>query len=176
MSVERDVLDRLEALGIRYFVTGSWASAVYAEPRMTRDIDVVLDIAPQEYERRIRPTFEADFLVNDPIDVDGQWIGGLIHMVEIDRVDLMFGRRDPWARSAMERRRRIEHPVLGDVWMIAPEDLVIAKLDWSSGSSELHQRDVRSIIRLGDDLDWSYLGQWATRLGLVDRLEAARAS
>ena len=176
MSVEREVLDRLEALGIRYYVTGSWASAVYAEPRMTRDIDVVLDIAPPEYERQIRPTFEEDFLVNDPIDMDGRWIGGLIHKVEIDRVDLMFGRNDPWARSATERRRRVEHPILGDAWIISPEDLVIAKLDWSGGTSELQLRDVRSIIRLVDNLDWSYLGQWAAMLGLADRLEAARAS
>jgi hypothetical protein len=86
MSVERDVLDRLEALGIRYYVTGSWASGYYAEPRMTRDMDVVLDIVPTYYDRRIRPAFEADFLVNDPIELGGRWIGGLIHKVEIDRL------------------------------------------------------------------------------------------
>lgn len=176
MSVERDVLDRLEALGIRYYVTGSWASAVYAEPRMTRDLDVVLDIHPPEYERRVRLAFEDDFLVNDPIDLDGRWIGGLIHKVEIHRIDLMFGRGDPWARSAMTRRRRVEHAILGDAWIISPEDLVIAKLEWSGGTSELQLRDVRSIIRLVDDLDWSYLGHWAASLGIADRLEAARAS
>ena len=176
MSVERDALDRIEALGIRYYVTGSWASAVYAEPRMTRDLDLVLDIPPADYERRIRPTFEQDFLVNDPIDLDGRWIGGLIHKTEIDRIDLMFGRGDAWARSAMDRRRRVHHAVIGDVWLIAPEDLVIAKLAWSRGTSELQLRDVRSIIRLVDDLDWSYLVKWAASLGLADRLEAARAS
>jgi len=176
MSVERDVLDRLEALDIRYYVTGSWASAVYAEPRMTRDIDLVLDIMPADYERHIRPTFEHDFLVNDPIDLGGRWIGGLIHKVEIARVDLLFGRDDPWARSAMDRRRRVDHALLGEVRVIAPEDLVIAKLEWSGGTSELQLRDVRSIIRLVEDLDWSYLGHWAASLRLVDRLEAARAS
>lgn len=175
MSVERDVLHRLEALGISYYVTGSWATAVYAEPRMTRDIDIVLDIEPAEYGRRIRPAFEDDFLVNDPIDLDGRWFGGLIHKVEIDRVDLMFGRDDSWSRSAMDRRRRIEHAILGEVWVIAPEDLVIAKLEWSGGISELQLRDVGSIIRLVDDLDWSYIGHWAASLGIDDRLEAARA-
>ncbi len=174
MSIERDVLDRLEALGVRYYVTGSWASAVYAEPRMTRDIDVVLDLTPIDYERLIRPAFEADFLVNDAIDLGRRWVGGMIHKVEIDRVDLMFGRDDTWSRSAMERRRRLDHPVLGEVWIVSPEDLVIAKLEWSGGTSELQLRDVRSIIRLAGSLDWPYLVQYAAGLGISDRLEAVR--
>jgi hypothetical protein len=175
MNVERDVLDRLEALGIRYYVTGSWASGYYAEPRMTRDMDVVLDMAPADYDRRIRPSFERDFLVNDPIDLGGRWMGGLIHEVEIDRVDLMFGRDDPWSRSAMTRRRRVDHPSLGEVWMISPEDLVLAKLEWSEGTAELQLRDVRSIIRLADDVDWPYLERFASTLRIADRLEAVRA-
>lgn len=42
-SIERDVLDRLDALCLPWYVTGSWALATYAEPHMTRDIDIVLD-------------------------------------------------------------------------------------------------------------------------------------
>ena len=175
MSVERDVLDRLEALGIRWYVTGSWASGYYAEPRMTRDMDVVLEATPADYERRIRSAFEQDFLVNDPIDLGGRWMGGIIHKTEIDRVDLLFGRDDPWGRSATERRRRVHHAGLGEIWIISPEDLVIAKLEWSEGIAELQLRDVRSIIRLTDDLDWPYLERFAAGLGIADRLEAVRA-
>jgi len=35
-------------LGIRYMVTGAAASIVYGEPRLTNDIDVVLDLTPAE--------------------------------------------------------------------------------------------------------------------------------
>ena len=176
MSVERDVLDRLEGLGIRFYVTGSWASAVYAEPRMTRDIDVVIEATLINYEQGIRPAFQADFLVNDPIDLGGRWIGGLIHKVAIVRVDLLFGRDDPWSRSAMMRRRRVDHPLLGETWMIWPEDLVIAKLEWSQGTSEMQLRDVGSLIRLVEDLDWPYVDRYAVILGLGARLEAIRGS
>lgn len=173
-AIERDVLERLEALGFRWYVTGSWALGTYAEPRMTRDIDIVLDVPRREYDVTIRPAFEPDFLVNDPIDLGGRWMGGLIHKREIVRVDLMFGRTDPWSRSAMERRRRLEHPDLGLVWNISAEDLVLAKLEWSEGTSELQLRDVRSVIRLVVDLDWPYLEQYAAILGIGDRLEAVR--
>ena len=45
------------------------------------------------------------------------------------------------------------------------EDLVLSKLQWAKDSrSELHLRDVRSIIALQPDLDWAYLDRWAIRL------------
>lgn len=174
MTIERDVLDRLERAGAGYYVTGSWALAAYAEPRMTRDIDVVLDATPAEYATLIRPVFEADFLVNDPIDLGGRWMGGLIHQVELVRVDLILGRSDAWARAAMERRSRLEHPSLGSIWISTAEDLMLAKLEWSRGTSELQLRDVRSIVRLVDDLDWGYLERYAAVLGIGARLEDVR--
>lgn len=174
MNIERDVLDRLDGLGRRWYVTGSWALAAYAEPRMTRDIDVVVEATQVDYESRIRPAFDTDFLVNDPIDLGGRWIGGLIHRQELTRVDLMFGRTDVWARSAMDRRLRLDHPTLGVAWVLTPEDLVLAKLEWSEGTSELQYRDVRSIVRLVDGLDWAYLERYAATLGIGERLEAVR--
>ena len=174
MNIERDVLDRLEGLDQRWYVTGSWALAVYAEPRMSRDIDIVLEATPTDYETRIRPAFERDFLVNDPVDLGGRWMGGLIHRVEIVRVALIFGRADVWARSAMDRRIRVDHPTLGPAWLLTAEDLILAKLEWSEGTSELQLRDVRSVIRLVNLLDWAYLERYAAILGMGDRLEAVR--
>jgi hypothetical protein len=175
MNVERDVLDRLARLEIPFYVTGAWALSVYAEPRMTRDLDVVLDLDAAGYERRVRPEFEGDFVVNDAIDVGGRWMGGLVHQVKIVRVDLMFGRHDPWARSAFERAAVVDHPGLGPQPIISPEDLILAKLEWSDGgSSELQLRDCRSIIRVTPGLDWDYLERYAAVLRVDGLLEAVR--
>lgn len=176
MNADRDAIARLERLEVPYYVTGSWALASYAEPRMTQDIDVVLDIDRADYERRIRPAFEDAWLVNDPIDLDGRFIAGLIHRAEIARVDLIFGRRDGFAISAMERRVRADHPVLGPTWLISREDLLLAKLEWSRGTSELQLRDVRSLVRLNPDLDWPYLRRYAAGMGLTELVEAVGAS
>jgi hypothetical protein len=133
---------------------------------MTRDIDIVIAADAADYERRIRPAFEDAYLVNDPIRVGERYIGGIIHRTEITRADLILGRDDAWARSAMGRRRRVDHPILGPTWIIAPEDLILAKLEWSDGgASELQLRDVRSVVRLNDDLDWDYLRRYAVDLG-----------
>lgn len=167
MTVERDVLDRIEALGVRYYVTGAWALSVHAEPRTTRDLDLVLDLDQADYERRVRPAFEDAYLVNDVIQVGPRAIGGLIHQTEIIRVDLMMGRRDAWARQAFERARTVEHPGLGRAPVISAEDLILAKLEWSAGGrSELQMRDCRSIVRVAPELDWTYLERYAATLGV----------
>lgn len=174
MNVERDVLDRLERLGIRYFVTGSWALSVHAEPRMTRDLGLVLDLDLADYERRVRPAFEDAYLVNDVIDGRGRAMGGLIHRTEIVRVDLMVGRRDVWAKEALERSRVVDHPGLGRARVISAEDLILAKLEWSGGISELQLRDCRSVVRIAPDLDWDYLERYAAILGVPALLESVR--
>ena len=74
----------------------------------------------------------------------------------------------------MERRQSIDHPILGPVWIITAEDLIIAKLEWSDGTSELQLRDVRSIIRLVVGLDWRYIERYAALIGIGERLEAVR--
>ena len=175
MNVEREVLDRLERLAIRHYVTGSWALSVHAEPRMTRDLDLVLELDPADYERRIRPAFEDVYLVNDLIDLGGRAIGGLVHRTEIIRVDLMLGRRDGWAQQAFARSRVVDHPGLGRAAVISAEDLILAKLEWSDGGrSELQLRDCRSVVRIAPDLDWDYLERYAAILGVSPLLESVR--
>ena len=51
----RLLIQAMERLGIPYMVVGSLASAAYGEPRMTQDIDVVLDLN----ESQVRPLCEA---------------------------------------------------------------------------------------------------------------------
>ncbi|MFW6456831.1 MAG: nucleotidyltransferase domain-containing protein [Planctomycetota bacterium] len=41
---------RLEAAEIEYFVTGSVASIIYGEPRMTHDIDLVIDCGESDID------------------------------------------------------------------------------------------------------------------------------
>jgi hypothetical protein len=42
LSILRDITTRLDAAGIDYMLTGSVALACHAQPRMTRDIDLVV--------------------------------------------------------------------------------------------------------------------------------------
>lgn len=174
-SIERDVLDRLERAGIGYYITGSEALSAWAEPRQTLDIDLVTDLPDEGYDRMLRPAFEDAYIVNDLIIIDGRGYGSVIHRTEIRKADLMMRRDDPWGRSAFERRRLIDDPILGAAWFISPEDLVLAKLSWSAdGASERQIRDSASVVRLHPDLDWAYMDRYAGVLGVRDLVESIR--
>ena len=44
----RRVVEILEEQGITYLLVGSLASGVYGEPRLTHDIDVVVELRPDQ--------------------------------------------------------------------------------------------------------------------------------
>ena len=51
LSVLKLVASRLEAVGLPYMVTGSVALSLYAEPRLTREVDLVVDLRPSDLTR-----------------------------------------------------------------------------------------------------------------------------
>ncbi len=172
----RDVFERLEALGLPYYMTGSEALARYSQPRQTMDVDIVVAIAPSSFAT-ISRAFEHDFLVNQPIEIGSFAMASLIARSALGKADLILGRDDPWSRSALERRERWEHPLYGPLWVTSLEDLVLAKLEWSEGVSELQIRDCRLLIELNPNLDWEYAERWASSLGvrpLLDEVRRAR--
>lgn len=174
-SIERDVLERLDRAGVAYYITGSEALSVWAEPRQTLDIDIVTDLPASRYESVIRPAFEDAYLVDDLIVASGRGYGSVIHRTEVRKADLMMRRDDPWGRAAFERRRLVDDPVLGDAWFISPEDLLLAKLSWSDGgASERQIRDSASIARIQANLDWEYVDRYAEALGISGLVERVR--
>lgn len=173
MSEEIDVLkittERLDAAGIPYMVTGSMALSVYAVPRMTRDVDLVVELSVDDADR-ICALFGADFYV----DADAARAAiarrdtfNLIHEVLVVKVDVVVRKDTDYRRTEFSRRRRLSfegHPL----FVVAPEDLIISKLDWARDTrSEVQLGDVRHLLRSVADLDRAYLEQWIGRLGLT---------
>ena len=170
----RDVLDRLEALGVRWYVTGSEALGRYGEPRQTGDLDIVVDLDIPAFER-IAPSFEDAYSVADAVDFGDHVMASLISIAAFGKVDVILKGHGAWDESVMDRRRLWTHPTLDDIWIIPLEDLIIAKLAWSSGTSELQLRDCRNLIRLNEDvIDWVYLDHWARVQGVEQLLRQVR--
>ena len=53
LAVLKLVAARLDAADIPYMITGSVAAGHYAQPRMTRDLDFVVDLEPVDAERMV---------------------------------------------------------------------------------------------------------------------------
>ena len=59
--------------------------------------------------------------------------------------------------------------------MVSLQDRILAKLEWSSGLSELQLRDCRNLVVANrDTLERPYLERWAKVLGVTDWLERVR--
>ena len=101
---ERDVLRRLEAAGIDYFVTGSVALGAWATFRQTNDVDLVVRLTPAEYESKLRPAFEPDYVVN-PLSSSGvKALGAVISVAEGMKADMIVRQPDVWGEAAFARR------------------------------------------------------------------------
>jgi hypothetical protein len=60
IDIVRDISRRFEKADIPYMLTGSMAMNYYAQPRMTRDISVVITIGPEDVDR-VAALFRPDY-------------------------------------------------------------------------------------------------------------------
>ncbi|MFV2061958.1 MAG: hypothetical protein ACC726_00415 [Chloroflexota bacterium] len=164
------MFDALERLDIRYFITGSVAASVYGVLRQSHDTDIVLDLDVAGFGP-LASELRSTCAVADPIDFGTFAMASAIDLDDAEKVDLILQRPGPFEASAMDRRQMVEVPGLGQVWVASIEDLVLAKLVWSEGTSELQLKDCAQLLRINAGaIDQTYLERWAARLDVTERL------
>lgn len=175
IEVLKDVVERLEAAGIEYMLTGSMAMNYYSVPRMTRDIDIVIALGPRD-AGRLQERFSTDYYVPPKEELERELakagMFNLVHLASLVKVDAVVRKNEPYRIEEFRRRKRIDLPGF-QLWIVAKEDLILSKLLWARDSrSELQLRDVRNLLASG--AEDAYLGEWAGRLGVADLLEESR--
>lgn len=168
LEVLKIVTGRLESAGIPYMVTGSVAASYYAVPRMTRDIDIVVELSAGAADR-LCALFEDDFYVEREAvsrAIAERKTFNIIHTALVVKVDFVVRKESEYRLEEFRRRRRV---TIDDtaIFVVAPEDLIISKLDWARDTrSEVQLADARNLLAAGPDLDREYLTRWVSRLGL----------
>jgi len=171
LEVLQDALARLERGGVAYMLTGSLALSYYAQPRMTRDIDVVVEF-PGGDSKRLAALFVPEYYVSEA-DVERalreRGMFNVLHLEKLVKLDLIVRKDEPFRRHEFGRRARVRLAGF-DAWIATREDLILSKLVWAEPSgSELQLRDVRALLAGGADL--GYLRRWAADLGVAGVLE-----
>jgi hypothetical protein len=171
----------LNQLRIPYMVTGGVASVIYGEPRLTRDIDLVIELRPQDAGRFAGLWPEADFYV-PPVEVireesrrpaHGHF--NVSHRHTALRADVYLPGDDPL--SAWALGHTVIRHVDDDELVMAPiEYVILSKLRYfQMGKSDRHLRDVHHMLRVSGDLvDHAELDRWVVRLGLAREWAQAR--
>ena len=171
------IAERLDSAGIPYMVSGSVAMNFYARPRMTRDIDIVVELRPSDASR-LEALFGEDFSV-DADDIKGaiarRSLFNLIHQELVIKADMIVRKDSPYRREEFDRRRKVSFEGF-ELSIVTAEDLILSKLYWARDSrSEMQLGDVRNLISVVKGLDWSYIERCANDLGVAELLKEVRA-
>jgi hypothetical protein len=168
IDVIRDLAGKFAQARIAYMLTGSLAMNYYVQPRMTRDIDVVVALDSKDADI-VAELFSPDYYVEREAVIKAlarESVFNLIHQETVIKVDCIVRKSSDYRRLEFERRGTVKIQDF-TVWIVSKEDLIISKLDWARRSrSEMQLRDVRNLLAAGYDSD--YLEKWTRELGLYD--------
>lgn len=168
-------ITRIEKANIDYFIGGSVASIVYGEPRLTHDIDLVLNINPS-YASRIIENFPLDEFYTPPLDVITSEIAlgekghfNIIHHSSGFKADLYFVGNDFLQKWALENKRMIKFIDL-EIPIAPPEYVIVKKmLFYNEGKSVKHIEDIRGILRESNQLiDFEILYRFLEKYNLTE--------
>lgn len=124
-------LQALNAASVRYVVVGGLATVLHGSPRLTADIDLVIDLAPAEARRAVEVLVRLGFRARAPVDpfdfADPAIRAGWIR----DKGMRVFSLWDP-AQPMREVDLFVEHPIpFEELWRRAETitlDTTIARI------------------------------------------------
>jgi hypothetical protein len=169
----RHLVEVLETLAAEYMIGGSQASMYYGEPRLTRDVDVVVALGLDELPALLRGFPRDQFYVDEgaareAVATSGQF--NIIHPGSGLKIDVYVNPDTEYDRARLARRQRLPLVPGVDAYFARPEDIVLYKLlYYRQVESGMHLRDIIGILRVsGPELDEPYITEWAARLGLTN--------
>jgi hypothetical protein len=166
-------VEALRAARIEFMLTGSVVSSMQGEPRLSHDVDIVIDAAATDSEALCAafppPAFYvAESAVDEAIRRRSMF--NVVAVDEGDTIDFWLLTDDAFDRARFARRRA-ERVFDADVFVSSPEDTILSKLRWMklSGGSERQFNDALGVYEVQRDaLDRDYLDDWGRRLGVED--------
>lgn len=171
----------LEQIGIPYAVGGSLASSLHGVMRSTLDVDIVADMTLEHIPPLIaalsKEFYADDEMMRDAIEHHGSF--NLVHYETAFKVDIFIRKTRPFDQMQLERRETsiIATDPEQSVYVVSPEDIILAKLEWYRLGGEVSDRQWRDILGVlktrAGELDLSYLRKWANELNVSDLLERA---
>ena len=163
------VCKRLDEARIPYMLTGSLAANFYAVPRMTRDIDIVIEILECDVSSFCGMFPEADFYIDRKAieeAIKHQTMFNIIHNPSVFKIDFVIRKKTSYRSLEFQRKKQIDFEGT-PIWIVTLEDLILSKLLWANETSSDYQlRDVKNLLTSATNLDNEYLGDWVKSLDL----------
>jgi hypothetical protein len=160
------VTEVFESLSIPFFVTGSVASIAYGEPRMTIDIDIVVDLKHDDMDRfcsffRAEEFYLSRVAIEEAIARRSQF--NIIHFETGFKIDIMIPKSSEFEISRMSRTKRLPIGQGRESVFASPEDVILRKMQYyKEGLSDKHLRDIAGILRIQKNaINYDYISHWS---------------
>jgi hypothetical protein len=147
-------------------ISGSIAMNIYSIPRMTMDIDIVVELS-QERMDEFTALFPDSYFNKTTIENEIK-LKGIFNIIDHEtgfKIDFILRKDSEYFQLAFSRRERLVE-LDTELWVIRLEDLIIAKLIWIQQSqSEKQIHDIKNLM-LNPDKDMNYINKWCNNLSL----------
>jgi hypothetical protein len=176
----KEITAAFNRVGVRYAIGGSLASSAHSVWRTTADVDIIAAIAPTQavdFVHALGKDWYADVDEASRSIAAGRSFN-VIHMKNVQKVDV-FPARESFHRAQLDRATVLSLTESGIPCAVTTaEDILLAKLRWYRDGGEASDRqwnDITTLIATNTAMDWDYVEEWASTLGVSALLERARA-
>lgn len=168
----QDIAHFLNTRKISYMITGSWSSIYYGRPRASHDIDFVVELPIENFEK-ITQAFsqlpESFMFQPETIKeaIENKSLFQVVHLPTILKIDFWILTNEAFDQARFNRRKKVK--IFNRLMeMATPEDTIIQKLVWfKKGKIEKHLVDAAFVLQIqGKNLDQKYIQGWINRLRL----------
>jgi hypothetical protein len=168
-------ITRINSLGVRYMVTGAVASIIYGEPRLTHDLDLVIELHSEDVDR-FATAFPIEEFYCPPseviqIEIARQQRGhfNLIHHHTGFKADIYPSGQDKLHQWALKNRDIVDFEG-EDLWLAPIEYVILRKLQYyREGRSKKHLRDISGILEISSSqIDFKTLKDKIKKMGLEE--------
>jgi len=152
-------ISKLEKSGFDYMITGSIASIFYGEPRLTHDIDIIIDIQEKDIDRFYTLFPSSEYYCPPPdilrIELSRRAFShfNLVHHESGLKADCYTARSDSLHLHAMKKRKRIKINEELSIWLAPPEYVIIRKMQYyRDGGGRKHIDDILNMLNVSADI------------------------
>jgi hypothetical protein len=163
----KNITSLLDQKGIPYMISGSLAFNMYCIPRMSMDIDFVIELHFANVEDFF-DIFNSGYYIDKETVLQEIKRTGMFNVIDHRsgfKMDFIIKKNTEYRK--LEFSRRIKKMLLDiPVWVVSPEDLVISKIAWIQElQSDKQSQDIRMLMLL-PSIDKDFVNLWCKNLDL----------